>query len=100
MKQWKKDLVDAIIADFDGPGSVYCPALGRDSDRVVKFSDVAKSLGHKKILAEDIREIAWFVHKERPELHAVRFIQGEKPNCTESLWNTLFITDLEWDEEV
>lgn len=44
MKQWKKDLVDAIIADFDGHGSVYCPALGRDSDRVVKFSDFITDL--------------------------------------------------------
>lgn len=97
MKQWKRELVDAIIAEFDKREEHFVPEIGMDTDRLVKFSDVAKKLGYQKVLAIDIREITGFIHKERPELHGMRITKTEKPDCTESLWNTLFITDVEFE---
>lgn len=98
MKQWKRELVDAIIAECDR-------TEGRDPSEILKgtyfytkFSDVAKKLGYNKILAADIREITYFVHRERPDLHGIRFLKGKKPDCTESLWNTLYFTDVEYDD--
>lgn len=99
MKQWKRELRDAIIAEFDKHEDHFVPEIGMGTDRWVKFSDVAKKLGYKKVLAVDIREITLFVHKERPELHGMRITKTEKPDCTESLWNTLFITDVEVEFE-
>lgn len=58
MKQWKRELVDAIIAEFDKHEEHFVPEIGMDTDRWVKFSDVAKKLGYQKVLAIDIREIS------------------------------------------
>lgn len=99
MKPWKRELRDAIIAEFDKCEDHFVPEIGMETDRWVKFSDVAKKLGYEKVLAADIREIAGFVQKERPELHGIRIIKAEKPDCTESLWNTLFITDVELEDD-
>lgn len=50
MKQWKRELVDAIIAEFDKHEEHFVPEIGMDTDRWVKFSDVAKNWVIRKSL--------------------------------------------------
>ena len=97
MKQYKIDIAAEIIRQFDAGSVVSVPAIG-ETDRAVKFSEAAEALGYTRLPATDIREIVGAVTKARPELHGVRFVADPAhPNSTESLWRTLYITDLTLD---
>lgn len=100
MKQWKEDMAQAIVAEWNSESVVNFPPVG-ETDRAVKFSTVAQANGYKHIDRGDIADIAIRVRRLAPQLKAVRVVDDPanvKP--TESAWSTLYFTDIEFDEEV
>lgn len=97
MKEWKTSIAQAIIDDFKSDSIVDIPVIG-ETDRAVKFSDTAKKYGYDHINRTDIEDIAQQVIKLEPTLHPVRFVADpNRPKPTESLWNTLYFTDLSFN---
>lgn len=97
MKAWKEALAQALVDEWNSDRTVALPAIG-ETDRAVKFSDIAKAQGYKHINQHDIIDIMHQVTKIAPHLHPIRFSGNPKaPDPADSLWGTLYFTDLELD---
>lgn len=96
MKEYKMNIARAIIDEFNAETTINFPPVG-ETDRAVKFSDVAQKYGYTHINSSDIEDILKQVAKMDPKLHAVRFVRDpSKANASESRWSTTYITDLEF----
>lgn len=97
MKEWKASLAAAIIDEFNSDRCVNLPGVGA-TDRAVKFSDVAKSRGYNHIDRQDIIDVVHQAQKVAPQMRPIRMVEdSEKRRPSESLWDTLYFTDLEFD---
>ena len=96
MKEWKGNLAQAIVDEFKSPTTINFPPVG-DTDRAVKFSEVAQKCGYKHIDRADIKDIAAQVTRLCAELRPVRVVKdAAHPDAAESAWSTLYFTDLEF----
>lgn len=99
MKQWKEQLAQEIVHEWKSDAVVHFPPVG-ETDRAVKFSDVARAQGHSHIARRDIKDIAAAVVKLAPELHPIRVVRDPgRVDATESAWSTLYFTDLDFSED-
>lgn len=97
MKAWKETLAQAIVEEWNSDRTTILPD-GSETDRAVKFCDIAKSHGYNHIDHHDIIDIVHQVGKIAPNLHAIRFVNRPKfPGASDSLWISLYFTDLEFD---
>lgn len=95
MKEWKQVLASAIVEEFNSDSCTVAPGIGK-TDRAVKFCEVAKAHGYTHIDRQDIVDIAHAVEKAAPQLHPVKLVADPNQiSATESLWRTLFFTDLD-----
>lgn len=92
MKAWKESLAQAIIDEWSSDRTTTLPGIG-ETDRAVKFSVVAKAQGYNHVNQHDILDIIHQIGKIAPQLHPVRVV--DDPSPAESLWGTLYFTDLE-----
>lgn len=98
MKEWKENLAQAVVEALEGDGVIQFPPVG-ETDRAVKFSDVAKAKGYSHVSRGDIRDIAIKVSKIAPNVKPVRVVDNpERIKPTESEWSTLYFTDLTFGE--
>ena len=96
MKEWKTAVAQIIVDEFNSNNTVEVPQIGM-TDRAVKFSDAAEKAGYNHINRSDIEDISKHVYKMAPNLRPVRFVENpDRPKATESLWETLYFTDLEF----
>lgn len=99
MKEWKEQLAQAIVDEWNGGSVIDLPTVG-ETDRAVKFSAVAKAQGLKHVDRHDIEDIVKKVTKLAPQLRPIRFVRDpKKANPTESVWSTLYFTDLDLAEK-
>lgn len=96
MKEWKIELAEAIINDWESTRCHCCPATG-ESDRVVRFKTIANENGFKHVKTADIRDIVNQIKRINPDLHAICFLEPWKSQAVQSTFNTLYITDLEFE---
>lgn len=97
MKEWKEQLAQAIVNEWNSDSEIDFPPCGK-TDRAVKFGDVAKKMGYDHINRRDIEDIAKQVKKIAPQLNAYRIVEdAAKVKATESAWSTLYFADLELD---
>lgn len=91
-------IAQEIVNEFDNNATINFPPVG-ETDRAVKFSDVAQKCGHNHIDRSDIEDILKQVTKLNPALHAVRVVKDPtRADAAESRWSTTYITDLEFED--
>lgn len=85
MKAWKEALAQALVDEWNSDRTISLPAIG-ETDRAVKFSDIAKAQGYKHIDQRDIIDIVHQIAKIAPHLHPVRFLENsEAPGPADSM---------------
>lgn len=95
MKTWKEQLAQEIVNEWNSDSVIDFPPCG-ETDRAVKFSDVAEKQGYNHIAHRDIEDIVKQVKRIAPQLSAYRIVDDPaKVKATESAWSTLYVTDLE-----
>lgn len=68
--------------------------------REINFYEVVTEMGFKHIKKTDIQSIVGRFIKMHPTYHAIRFVKNpEKNNPTESLFQTLRLTEFEYETE-
>lgn len=85
MNSWKKEILEALNKKAE-------------ELREISFYDVALECGYKHIKTDDVKEIANAFIKVNHEYRAVKFINPNKSNETQSLFTTLVLTECEYDE--
>lgn len=87
MKQWKLDILKELNKK----------AIGY---REISFYEVAKKLGYNHIARQDVRDIEIAFLRENPTYKAFRFVKNpRKINPTESLFQTLVLSECEYETE-